>query len=602
MASLALMQKVFIYLNSILKQPYKSNSMNKKIITLLTTSLFFCVGFCQNKNADKVFDGKTPSKKLIQLGWEQPSPQVLQKNYKMMEAATPFDGLVIGLRDTVNGFPINDAAVFSGKAIKKEWLQKSAAAILSCHFTKLKYNFLRVNTVPGNLKWNDDNAWKIAAANMGVMAWFAKTTGLTGICYDPESYGAMQFGWSQKTGLSFFEAQYFARKRGGQIMAAIKKEYPNITLFGLFMFSLLNAALQSGDVHEVLKTDNYALYPAFLNGMLDELPPTAKMVEGNEMAYYAETDESLHTLYNNARNKSLALVAPENKNKFKNFYSIGFGQYVDMYSNEPDSKFYFGALPNRTRLARFRDRLTAALNISDEYVWVYNEQYKWWDIPYSENEYNSNQKDSAVLLCEQKLPGITKSMEYAKSPVVYAKKLLTINENFTNLVINPGFEQQAAKAAEMLDWYNKDCPGGYLLCKDKNTTAVVLVEPNAGINQSNAAVATADGSFVLIQTVKVIPGETYAVSVDGKKTGGTLVLGISWLDDNNNLVAWHSVKNIAFMPVQNNVWSNAATLTPVPAGIQTMALLLSAIPADKKDKFYFDNIKVVEVNDLLRRN
>ena len=94
--------------------------MNQKIITLLTTCLFFYVGFCQTNQSDKIFDGKLPAKKLIQLGWEQPSPQVLKKNYQMMEANTPFDGLVIGLRDTVNGFPITDAAVFSGTVIKKE--------------------------------------------------------------------------------------------------------------------------------------------------------------------------------------------------------------------------------------------------------------------------------------------------------------------------------------------------------------------------------------------------------------------------------------------------------------------------------------------------
>jgi hypothetical protein len=87
-----------------------------------------------------------------------------------------------------------------------------------------------------------------------------------------------------------------------------------------------------------------------------------------------------------------------------------------------------------------------------------------------------------------------------------------------------------------------------------------------------------------------------------KKTGGMFVLGISWLYSYNNLVAVHAVKNIAFTSLQNDAWSNATAVATIPDGIQKMVILLATFPYCKEDKFYFNNIKVAEVNDLLKKN
>jgi len=571
-----------------------------KVISIFIVFFIFSqtVANSQEKFSNSIFTGKLPAKKIIQLGWEQPSPQILKQNYKMMEATSAFDGVAIGLRDTVNGFAITDGTVFTPVEIKKEWLKNSIADLKSCNFTKFKHNFLRINTVPGTLKWNDDHAWAVVAKNMGVMAWFAKQSGLEGFMYDPESYVAPQFGWKPSTGLTFNEAQQLARKRGGQIMSSIAQEYPDITVFGLFMFSLGRHALQSPDMEEVIKTDHYALYPAFLNGMLDKLPPKARMVEGNEEAYYPASDLDLHLLYNDARMKTLAFIAPENMTKFKTQYSVGFGLYVDMYTDDLGVKYYLGPEANRTRTERFRDRLTTALDITDEYVWVYNEVYKWWDIPYCEKQYHNSQKD--FTLCEQKLPGVTAYMEYAKDPAGYVKKLLNNTTDFKNIAVNPGFEEQVEKVKEILDWKNSDCPSGYLLYKDEKLDVSVVVERGSGINNSNAAVTKGFGGVTFIQGIPVVSGETYAVSVEGKKTGGSFSLQISWLDDYNNLVDWYVSKDVAFMPIQDNVWGNATIVIKVPQGRTKMQVFMNTFPVKETDRFYFDNLKVVKVNDLLK--
>ena len=578
--------------------------LRKKLILFICMGGLFTysinVAKAQHKIEDKVFSGRLPAKKLIQLGWEQPSPQILKQNYKMMEATSPFDGITIGLRDTINGFVISEETVFVAREIKREWLQKSLADYKSCDFKKFKHNFLRINTVPGSLKWNDEKAWAVVTKNIGTMAWFAKTGGLEGICFDPESYFEKQFSWSSKSGLTFFEAQSLARKRGQQLVNAIGSEFPDITIWGLFMFSYGRQSLHSSDVHEALKVDQYALYPAFLNGILDGLPPNAKMVEGNEDAYYPKSDLHLFMLYNDARVKAQALIAVENRKKFKSQYSVGMGLYFDMYSNNYGTKYYLGPTINRTRMERFRDRVTAALDISDEYVWIWNEEYKWWDIPYSENRFNEYVKSNQFKLCEQILPGITKAFEYAKDTKAYAEKILRASDNYINLAINPGFEYEVAKAVELLDWQNKDCPSGYLLCKQKDSNVVFISESEA--NHSKTAVTKGNGWSILIQTIAVVPGETYVVSAEGKKTGGSMHLSIRWTDENNQLVDWYLSKNNVFAPVQDNTWSNAATIITVPEGLNRMHVLLSAEPENAGEKFYFDNLKVVEVNDLLRRN
>lgn len=579
--------------------------MKKLNLVLVCIMFFSSAGIAQLKVEDKVFLGKLPKKKLIQLGWEQPSPQILKQNYQMMEASSQFDGITICLRDTVNGFPVTDGSVFGNKEIRKEYLQKSINDLKACKLTKFKHNFLRINTVPGNLKWDDEKAWETVAKNMGVMAWFIKEGGLEGMCYDSESYGEPQFQWNQKSGLTFLETQFYARKRGQQIMTAINEENPSIVMWGLFFFSWVRNTLQSADIHNLLENNKYGLYPAFINGLLDKAVSTTKFVEGNEEGYYAKNDAELHLLYNDAKMKSLALIAPENISKFKNQFSVSFGLYTDMYSNPQSSTYYIGPEANRTRLERFRDRITASLDICDEYVWIYNERYKFWNIPFCEAGYNEVAKNNVngYTLCEQILPGLTKSFEYAKNPTEHTKSLISTSKNINNLAINGDFEDVSKNTTvEILDWYNKNCPAGYLLYKDQDATTAFNIVAHAGTNNTNATVASGKGGGILIQQIAVTPGEKYAVSIDGKKTGGTMSLLIKWLNDNNQINSWYFDKETSFESLENNVWTNATLIITVPPEIKKLNVLIVVKPQNGTDKFYFDNIKVVEVNGFLRRN
>ena len=73
--------------------------------------------------------------------------------------------------------------------------------------------------------------------------------------------------------------------------------------------------------------DDGLLWPAFLNGILDVLPPTAMLVDGEEDAYKFEA--SRHDFlgsYTRIMNWDLPLVEKENRTKYLSQVSPSFGQ------------------------------------------------------------------------------------------------------------------------------------------------------------------------------------------------------------------------------------------------------------------------------------
>jgi hypothetical protein len=564
----------------------------KYFLVFFSFFFFFSCCFGQEYKCDK---------KVIHLGWEQPSPKILKENFQHMELTSPFDGIVIGLRDTVNGHAITDATVFGSVAFKKEWLFKSLTDIKSCNFKKFKSNFLRIYTTPGNIRWDDDVSWQRVVKNFGVMAWFAKSAGLKGFCYDPESYLAKQFSWSPSSKLTFTQTQALAKLRGKQIMNEVAKEFPEIVFWGLFMYSYGRPSLNSKNIQEVMQTDQYGLYTEFINGMLEALPLKAKMVEGNEEGYYAKTDLNLYSLYHDSRVKALKQIPASSHIKFKNQYSVGFGLYVDMYTNDKGDRYYHGELPNRSRLDRFRDRLATAVELADEYVWVYNEKYRWWNLPYAKQEHNSHLTDT---LCEEKLPGITNAVLYAKNPLKFVENSIQKYSNLRNFAMNPGFDDTAAITAKQIkDWSNIAMPPGFLSWKSSASEASASVTQGKGINGTNALVVKGKGDFSIIQSINVEPGESYIISVKGKKNGtGKMQLNARWTDNYNHLVDWYLEKNMSFNASENDTWLTATTIVTVPDEIKKMHLFIDVTGYSKYDEFMFDNLIVYKLHDFFKNN
>jgi hypothetical protein len=66
----------------------------------------------------------------------------------------------------------------------------------------------------------------------------------------------------------------------------------------LWLFSLNRANIDStNSKEESLKRARYGLWPAFINGWLDALPPGAKLVDGMEDSYYFAEDTRFAQVY-----------------------------------------------------------------------------------------------------------------------------------------------------------------------------------------------------------------------------------------------------------------------------------------------------------------
>jgi hypothetical protein len=356
------------------------NPVNPKILRILVQTVIV-LQVALGTFAGAATAGR-PTKKLIEFGWDQPDTVMLRRNGAKMEATTPFDGVIFAVRFQAEGKLYTHSSVFSPIAWKREWLAGPLADLKACHFRQFTDNFIRINADPGTLDWADDAAWAATASNAAQLAWLAKATGTKGICFDPEAYMKPQFQWDKSKGLSFAESAALARKRGAQLMRAMAQEYPKLTFFGLYLFSLDSSIALTADLEAKLKTDGYGLWPAFVNGLLDGAPRSVRLVDAAETTYGADGRMpyvELYRLVKNPQSMLLRLLAPENRSKYARQVSSGFGFFLNCYVVPPGSQWYIAPHPGETRLQQLQKNLQSALEVADEYVWIYGEKWRWWD-------------------------------------------------------------------------------------------------------------------------------------------------------------------------------------------------------------------------------
>jgi hypothetical protein len=127
-----------------------------------------------------------------------------------------------------------------------------------------------------------------------------------------------------------------------------------------------------------LTNEDYALYPAFINGMFDAAGDKTIIIDGNEHAYYY-TDvcqylDAYHFVYQDA----LYLVDPALWTKYRTNVQSGQALYLDYYFNLRNMKDPSLYLPPVDHAKWFEHNVYNALNTADEYVWCYSEHMDWW--------------------------------------------------------------------------------------------------------------------------------------------------------------------------------------------------------------------------------
>jgi len=314
-------------------------------------------------------------KKLVEFGWDEPDTAFMRAHVAEMEK-TPFDGCVFHAYAT-------DAQgkqqpflweCWSRQAFAESDLARSLSDLKATHFTRFTDNFLRFNTTPADLDWFDDYAAVVNNAKLA--AAFAHKGKCAGILFDIEQYNHPLFNYAKQrdAGTKSF-AQYAAqaRSRGREVMEAFQAGYPDVKILLTYGYSLPWA--ESMGKPSRLPEASYGLLAPFLDGMLDAARGSTHIIDGYESSYGYKDTARFATAYQMMSSGLLPIVA--DSDKYHRYFSIGFGVWMDNKARRAawDQRDF---AKNFYTPDAFEKTVRAALDRTDEYVWIYTEQPKWW--------------------------------------------------------------------------------------------------------------------------------------------------------------------------------------------------------------------------------
>ncbi|MCL2743926.1 MAG: hypothetical protein FWE67_08745 [Planctomycetaceae bacterium] len=541
------------------------------------------------------------SKKLIQLGWDIPNTAYLKQHHGEMQRSSPFDGVMLALDVTApDGKRYSSQTMMTAQPWDSAWFATAIEDLKACRWTTFTDNFIRVNFTPGEIDWNNDKGWEIFCSKTAICAQIAKEAGLKGLSIDFEPYGKAIFMYSSDSGLSFSEMKQIVRKRGRQWMEAIASKYPDMVLFTLFIGQVNMSAGLDFQPDSILKQRHYGLLPAFFDGMLDAIPPKMSVVDGCEDGYVLNgTDEfnRLALAIQSIGGPAIRLVSPENREKYIRQVRVGFGFYLDMYTNPEGVHYYRGPREGGTRLDRLEENLSAAVAATDEYVWIYGEHRHWW---------KPNVPNEKAQHWEEAMPGMVQALRFTKNPRDAAKqKLETLRKEnrVVNLLKNPEFAESKIVKKQIDDKEVEVLlPANWSTWQDKPLgTFSWDGETNGG-----SAKATGVKWGCYMQSFNPVkPSEYYYVAIDARQQGtGQIKMGIRWNNAKGEWTRESEDRIFSFekdLPLIDNRplpdgWMRAEGIVRIPEGVavlQVQAGIRDQTTAD--DAAWFDNAALIRL-------
>jgi hypothetical protein len=319
--------------------------------------------------------GFTATRKLIECGWDEPNTSFMRRHIGQMEKA-PFDGCVFHVE-----YPKSDGGVgnftweaWGRHAFRREDLMPAVIDLKATPFRKFRHVFLRFNATPADLDWFDDYASVLDNARLA--GWAAREGGVAGIWLDLEQYQGRLFDYPKQRDKSTRSFEAYARqvrRRGYEVMDAFQRGYPDLTVFLAFGYAMPWRGSAGGRIP--LTESVYGLLPAFFDGMVDATRGRARIVDGQETTYPIREPWQIGAAKHEMRKGVLPIVA--NPAKYRRVVSCAFAIWMDYDWNkngwnvEQPHKNY---RPPRT----FELVMRNALQATDEYVWLYTEQPRWW--------------------------------------------------------------------------------------------------------------------------------------------------------------------------------------------------------------------------------
>lgn len=450
------------------------------------------------------FDVMATAPKTIVTGWDLSglTPDRIVAEAKRLDSL-PIDGIAFVLR--LREGATEEHTGYMRAAVKKEWPQEPLQRFVpvfreAIKHRSLRYSFVRSMFQPvTRMDWRDDRSWAAFAANMRALAALAKAGGLKGIVLDTEDYWrSSQYQLLPKDGMTYEEAAALARRRGREIFKGVFEEFPDIDILTFWWISWQHEYFGAHDSSAMAKSLGDIL-PAFTDGVLDVMPDTARLFDGNEHTYHWShwrnfvSQRMFHPL----------AVSPENRRKYRDRMWTSSAMYLDMFIN-PKIKadgtphpFHWGPVGGR-RLNRLLDRYEDAMLTSEDYIWVFGEKRSWldWGDVKSRKGYDAAYTNGTW---ETALPGLTEELAILKNPretlMPRLEAMMRAGDavNIAEKTADDGKYRRVheAKGAKYGEWYaicveaGDSCPragttlyNGKWPCWDRPTSQVIFDAPD----------------------------------------------------------------------------------------------------------------------------
>ncbi len=334
------------------------------------------------------------SKKLIQYGWGIPDPAFIHEHIRDMEKR-PFQGLIFRLRGGIR--------VFSTKPWSETQFAEDYEILPKIAWRRFTDNFV-IMLAASDQDWFDDAQWNEILRHARLMAKAARLGRCKGVCFDPEPYGPNPWAYARaahRGEKSFAQYEAKVRQRGAQFLRAIETELPGavvLTFFQLSYFSELEKPMSPAERAQRLSRMSYSLLPAFLNGMLDAASPAARIVDGNERAYYYRDKAQYFEAYHAMKQRARLLIDPALWPKYRLQVQAGFALYLDQYFGLRTRRVEGHYLTPEQRAQWCEHNAYWALYAADEYVWCYCERMHWF-----RNQHIPPGCEAALRSAQQKL-------------------------------------------------------------------------------------------------------------------------------------------------------------------------------------------------------
>lgn len=420
----------------------------------------------------------------------------------------------------------------------------------------LKESFLAGYRAPiKRSAWTDDTAWAAIATNMAVVARIARESGIKGVSIDHEDYRQQRQYYRHDTDPSYEETCKLARMRGRQVFEAVFREHPSAVLLSFWVLTEDRSYFATRDPAALMR-QKQDLWPSFIAGIVDALPPTGRLIEGDEHGYRHEYfNRDFHAAAINAKLVGAQLLPEDVRRKYAACVEQGFGQHLDVYTHPytPGKRATWSVGPlGGSRLEHFRRNLVDATDLAHEYVWLWGQSYAWidWD--------EASRKNAAVkyeTTWEGMLPGLCEMLSVVKGgDAAELRRLEQLKAK--------GVAANLIAKARVNQWQPAKDTRGRVLAQGK-------LQLSDGIAECEGLRV---GSFYCYLK-NIVPGERYAFTI--RKRGGAGAVTVSWSDAEGTAYRMPS-PHLIFGEPDADGWQEGVAVLTVPETIDGLKMAFGA--------------------------